>query len=99
MPEGFGTDGLSVSDAFGGRTEKTGADDLLGRGDRGSPSGKDSAYMRGSRYPVLQDLRDAAVTCIGHGNFAEISISLASVEIGTKDWGLARGGKPYLHSG
>ena len=30
---------------------------------------KTLAQMRGSRYPVLQDLRDAAVTCIGHGNF------------------------------
>lgn len=52
---------------------------------------KTLAYMRGSRYPVLQDLRDAAVTCIGHGNFAEISISLASVEIGTKIGALPEG--------
>ncbi len=42
------------------------------------------AVLRGSRYPVLEDLRDAAVTCIGHGNFAEISVGAARIEIGTR---------------
>lgn len=42
------------------------------------------SQMRGSRYAALQDLRDAAVTCMGHGNFAEISVSTAAIEIGTK---------------
>lgn len=42
------------------------------------------AVLRNGRYPTLQDLRDAAVTCMGHGNFAEISVSTASIEIGTK---------------
>lgn len=49
------------------------------------------AGMHNSRYPVLQDLRDAAITCMGHGNFAEISISVASVEIGTKIGALPEG--------
>ena len=42
------------------------------------------AYIRSSKYPVLQDLRDAAITCMGHGNFSEISVSVAKVEIGLK---------------
>lgn len=42
------------------------------------------AFMRNSKYPVLQDLRDAAITCMGHGNLSEISVSVAKVEIGTK---------------
>lgn len=49
------------------------------------------AYMRGGQYPTLQDLRDAAVTCMGHGNFAEISVSAASIEIGTKIGALPEG--------
>ncbi len=42
------------------------------------------AKIRNTKYPVLQDLRDAAVTCIGHGAFSEISVSTADVEIGKK---------------
>ncbi len=42
------------------------------------------AKMRGGRLPSLSDLRDAAVTCLGHGSFAEISLACADVEIGTK---------------
>ncbi len=42
------------------------------------------AKIRNTKYPVLQDLRDAAVTCIGHGTFSEISVSTADVEIGKK---------------
>lgn len=42
------------------------------------------AGMRGGRFPNLADLRDAAVTCLGHGSFAEISLACADVEIGTK---------------
>ncbi len=42
------------------------------------------AYMRSSRYPVLQDLRDAAITCMGHGQLSELSVSIANVEIGLK---------------
>lgn len=49
------------------------------------------AHMRGGRYPTLQDLRDAALTCMAHGNFAEISVSTASVEIGTKIGALPEG--------
>ncbi|MCI8537454.1 MAG: hypothetical protein HFF18_02170 [Oscillospiraceae bacterium] len=40
--------------------------------------------MRGSAFPTLQDLRDAAVTTMGHGQFSELSIAAAAAEIGTK---------------
>jgi len=40
--------------------------------------------MRGSRFPCLRDLRDAAVATMGHGRFSELSIAAADTEIGTK---------------
>lgn len=40
--------------------------------------------MRSGRLPSLSDLRDAAVTCLGHGSFGEISLACADVEIGTR---------------
>lgn len=42
------------------------------------------SVMRGARRPALSDLRDAAVTCLGHGSFGEISLACADVEIGTR---------------
>lgn len=42
------------------------------------------AAMRGSRYPVLTDLRDASVTTMGHGNFSELALAAADTEIGKK---------------
>ena len=42
------------------------------------------AAMRSGRLPSMNDLRDAAVTCIGHGSFGEISLACADIEIGTK---------------
>ena len=42
------------------------------------------AAMRGGKYPVLADLRDAAVTTMGHGNFSELSVAAASTEIGKR---------------
>lgn len=47
--------------------------------------------MRGSRYPCLADLRDAAVTCMGHGQFSEISLAAAETEIGVKIGALPEG--------
>ncbi len=41
------------------------------------------ARLRGSRFPALRDLRDAAVTCLGGGNFAAVSLAVADTEIGT----------------
>lgn len=41
------------------------------------------ARLRGSRFPALRDLRDAAVTCLGGGSLAAISIAVADTEIGT----------------
>ena len=40
--------------------------------------------MRGSAYPCLQDLRDAAVATMGHGNFSELAVAFADTEIGTR---------------
>ena len=42
------------------------------------------AAMRGSRYPVLADLRDAAVTTMGHGSFSELAVAAAATEIGDR---------------
>lgn len=40
--------------------------------------------MRDGNMPSLADLRDSAVTCMGHGSFGEISLACADTEIGTK---------------
>lgn len=41
------------------------------------------ARLRGGQIPALRDLRDAAVTCLGEGNMASISLAVADTEIGT----------------
>ena len=41
------------------------------------------AAMHVGHSPVLQDLRDAATVCLGHGSFSEISEAVAMVEVGT----------------
>ena len=38
--------------------------------------------MRGSQYPCLQDLKDAAITTMGHGNLSELAVAFADTEIG-----------------
>lgn len=38
--------------------------------------------MRCSRYPCLQDLKDAAITTMGHGNLSELAVAFADTEIG-----------------
>ena len=40
------------------------------------------SQMRGSRYPCLQDLKDAAITTMGHGNLSELAVAFADTEIG-----------------
>ena len=40
------------------------------------------AQMRFSRYPVLADLKDAAITTMGHGNLSELAVAFADTEIG-----------------
>lgn len=47
--------------------------------------------MRNGRLPSLSDLRDAAVTCLGHGSFGEISLACADTEIGVKIGSLPEG--------
>ncbi len=49
------------------------------------------ASMRGGKLANLADLRDSAVTCLGHGSFGEISLACANVEIGTKIGSLPEG--------
>lgn len=41
------------------------------------------AGLRNCKIPALRDLRDAATTCMGHGNFGEIATAVADTEIGT----------------
>lgn len=38
--------------------------------------------MRGCNYPCLQDLKDAAITTMGHGNMSELAVACADTEIG-----------------
>lgn len=52
---------------------------------------KTLAAMRNGTKPSLEDLRDAAITCMGHGNFGEISMACAATEIGTKIGRLPKG--------
>ena len=40
------------------------------------------ASMRGSRYTSLLDLKDAAITTMGHGNLSELAVASADTEIG-----------------
>ncbi len=49
------------------------------------------AVMRNGTSPSLEDLRDAAITCMGHGSFGEISLACAATEIGTKIGRLPKG--------
>ncbi|MBE5963249.1 MAG: hypothetical protein E7256_18020 [Lachnospiraceae bacterium] len=49
------------------------------------------ASIKGGCMPVLSDLRDAAMTCLGHGDMAEISIAVAANEVGTKIGSLPEG--------
>lgn len=49
------------------------------------------AGLHDSRIPTLKDLRDAAVTCMGHGEFSQLSLAVADTEIGTKIGSLPQG--------
>ncbi|MDE6314389.1 MAG: hypothetical protein K2M46_12390 [Lachnospiraceae bacterium] len=49
------------------------------------------AAMRGGATPTLRDLQDAAVTCLGEGNFAKISLAVADTEIGNRIGALPEG--------
>lgn len=40
--------------------------------------------LRGSRFPVLADLRDGAVAAMGHGSFSQLAVATADTEIGTR---------------
>ena len=49
------------------------------------------ARLHGGRIPTLRDLRDGAVTCMGHGNFGEVAVAVAGTEIGIKIGSLPEG--------
>lgn len=49
------------------------------------------ANLRDCQIPALKDLRDAAVTCMGHGKLSEIALAVADTEIGTKIGSLPQG--------
>ncbi len=49
------------------------------------------ARLRGGHMPALRDLRDAAVTCLGGGDMASVSLAVADTEIGTKIGSLPEG--------
>ncbi len=49
------------------------------------------AELRGGGTPVLRDLRDAAVTCLGGGSFPAVSLAIADTEIGTAIGSLPEG--------
>ena len=52
---------------------------------------KSLAALGGHSLPALCDLRDAAVTCMGHGHFSEIALAAAATEIGTVTGSLPQG--------
>lgn len=41
------------------------------------------AALKNAAFPTLQDLRDSAMTCMGHGQFSEIALAVAAAEVGT----------------
>ena len=49
------------------------------------------AGLHGYQIPALRDLRDAAITCMGHGNFGEIAQAVADTEIGAAIGSLPQG--------
>ncbi len=49
------------------------------------------AQLHGYQIPALKDLRDGAVTCMGHGNFSQIALGVADTETGTKIGALPEG--------
>lgn len=49
------------------------------------------AELHGYHVPSLRDLRDAAITCMGHGQFSELALAVADTEIGTKIGSLPEG--------
>lgn len=52
---------------------------------------KSLAALHGYRVPALRDLKDAAVTAMGHGRYAELSLAIADTGIGTAVGYLPRG--------
>ena len=49
------------------------------------------ARLRNGTIPVLRDLRDAAITCLGKGSFSTISLAVAHTEIGSHIGSLPEG--------
>ena len=49
------------------------------------------ARLNGYENPSLQDLKDGAAACMGHGNIGELSVAMADTEIGTTMGSLPQG--------
>lgn len=49
------------------------------------------AELHESQLPALRDLRDGAVTCMGHGSFSKLALAVADTEIGTRIGSLPEG--------
>lgn len=44
---------------------------------------RELARLRGGFVPILRDLKDAAITCMGGGSFGELATGFAATDIGT----------------
>lgn len=42
------------------------------------------ANIHDSKIPTLKDIQDAAITCMAHGNYSELVMAMANVEVGKK---------------
>ena len=49
------------------------------------------AQLSGYENPSLSDLKDAAIACMGHGNYGELAVAMADTEIGTAVGSLPEG--------
>ncbi len=49
------------------------------------------ASLHGGRMPILSDLRDAAITCLGYGELSAVADALARTDIGTAIGSLPEG--------
>lgn len=45
---------------------------------------RELAKLRGGAVPILRDLKDAGITCMGEGNFSQMATGFASTDIGTR---------------
>lgn len=49
------------------------------------------ANLRGSKYPILRDLKDAIITCMGGGMLSHVVHSMTHIDIGTRIGAVPKG--------